>query len=121
MNTLEALIKELEESLLHTDVRTNPDILNKLLAEDFEEIGVTGKVTSREEVIDWLVNKEQNVRWSLNNFRVKQITPDMVVAIYEAKKETLQPHQSKASMRSSIWKLFGDQWKMVFHQGTRIE
>lgn len=121
MKTLENQIKSLEEKLLHSDVRSNPEILDELLAEKFEEIGVTGSVTSRQEVIDWLKNKEKHIRWSLDNFRLKQIAPGIILCHYEAKKQEVIENKSKVSMRSSIWKLYGNQWKMVFHQGTRIE
>jgi hypothetical protein len=26
-----------------------------------------------------------------------------------------------ASLRSSIWQRYGDEWKMIFHQGTKCE
>jgi len=119
MNKIEELIKELEETLLHSDVRKNPEILNELLDENFEEIGSLGIVSSRSEVINWLVTKEKDMRWSLDEFRVRQLTPELVLAIYQANKIG-KGKTSKGSIRSSIWKCYGDKWKMVFHQGTRI-
>jgi hypothetical protein len=62
MNNIKEHIKNLEEKLLHSDVRKNPEILNELLSEDFEEIGSIGKISSREEVIDWLVTKEKDIK-----------------------------------------------------------
>ena len=62
MNNIKNHIKELEEKLLHSDVRKNPEILDDLLGEDFEEIGSIGKVQSREEVINWLVTKEKDIK-----------------------------------------------------------
>ena len=120
MKSIKEHIKELEEELLHSDVTKNPEILNDLLGEDFEEIGSIGKISSREEVINWLVTKEKNIKWSLNEFRVRELAPDMVLAIYSANKNEHQGSASKGSMRSSIWKLYGDKWKMIFHQGTKI-
>lgn len=120
MTTLLNTIKALEETLLHTDVRSNPAILSELLAEELEEIGVTGNITSREAVVDWLTNKEKDIKWSLSDFQIKQLTPDIVIAMYKAQKIQLNEKSSSCSMRSSIWQLFGEQWKMVFHQGTRI-
>ena len=112
--------KELEERLLHTDVRKNPELLNELLGEDFEEIGSIGKVSSREEVIDWLVTKEKDIQWSLSEFRIRELTPELVMTIYEANKRDQINSNSNGSIRSSIWKNYDGKWKMIFHQGTKI-
>lgn len=121
MKTIKNQIRELEEKLLHEDVRSNPEILIELLADDFEEIGVSGKIISRQEVIDWLVNKERDIQWSLDNFRVKELSPNVVFSLYEAKKKDISKNTTRGSMRSSIWKLHGKQWKMIFHQGTQVK
>ena len=121
MDPIENKIKELEEKLLHSDVRENPEILKQLLSDEFEEIGSNGKISSREDVIDWLLNKEKNISWSLSDFRIKKITSDIVISIYRARKIISNDNVSNGSMRSSIWKFSDSQWKMIFHQGTKIE
>ena len=120
MKNIRNHIKELEEKLLHSDVRKNPEILNELLSEDFEEIGSIGKTSSREEVVKWLVTKEKDVKWSLNEFRIRELAADLVLAIYVAKKQQIQNNNSNGSIRSSIWKLSGGKWKMIFHQATKL-
>ncbi len=118
MNNIKNHIKELEERLLHTDIRKNSTILTELLSDDFEEIGSDGKISTREEVIEWLVNKEKNIKWSLNNFRIKELSPELILATYIAIKKNQS--NSSGSIRSSIWKKFAGNWKMIFHQGTKI-
>ena len=120
MNSIKEHIKNLEEKLLHSDIRKNSKILNELLSDDFEEIGSIGKTSSREEVINWLVTKEKNIKWSLSEFRVRELAPNLVLAIYRAHKNEHQNSSSKGSIRSSIWKLCSGKWKMIFHQGTKI-
>ena len=120
MKNLKDHIKHLEEKLLLSDVRKNPEILHELLSEDFEEIGSMGKTSSREAVINWLVTKEKDIQWSLSEFRVRELGPDLVLAIYLARKTGKHSGGSKGSMRSSIWKLCDGHWKMIFHQGTKI-
>ncbi|MGD8567628.1 MAG: DUF4440 domain-containing protein [Gammaproteobacteria bacterium] len=120
MKNIEARIKALEEKLLHSDVRKNPQLLDELVAPEFEEIGSNGKVTSREQVIDWLLTKEQDVRWSLTEFRIRQLSPDMVLAIYRARKNDIVNDSYKGSIRSSLWKRTGERWQIVFHQGTKV-
>ncbi len=122
MEQLATLIKQLELKLLHTDMRVNPSVADALLSEEFEEIGNDGRVQSRQAVIEWLLHKDAQQRWSLEDFRIKMLSNDVVMAIYRAVKmnaslETyLKP--SKASLRSSIWRRHGDSWKMVFHQAS---
>ncbi len=118
MNNIKSHIKELEERLLHTDVRKNPTVLNELLSEEFEEIGSDGKISTREEVIEWLVNKEKNTTWSLNDFKIKELSSQLILATYIAIKNNQS--NSSRSIRSSIWKNTSGNWKMTFHQGTKI-
>jgi hypothetical protein len=120
MNKILDHIKALEEKLLHSDVRKNPEILNELLSEDFEEIGSSGKISSREQVIHWLITKEKDIQYSLNNFRIRELAPGLVLATYVANKKGILSSQSNGSIRSSIWRLSGENWKMIFHQGTKI-
>jgi len=118
MNNIENHIKELEERLLHTDVRKNSTILNKLLNDEFEEIGSDGKISTRKEVVEWLVNKEKNTIWSLNDFKIKKLSPHLILATYIAIKKNQS--NSSRSIRSSIWKNISGNWEMIFHQGTKI-
>lgn len=122
MKSLEEQIKTLELKLLHTDTGTDPSLFNALLSEDFEEIGNTGHINSRQEVINWLINKNNDDRWLLKNFRIKILSTDWVLAIYEAQKISNldSTSTSRGSLRSSIWKRHGDNWQMVFHQGSKI-
>ena len=120
MKNIEEHIKQLEQKLLHSDTRANPKILDELLADDFEEIGSIGQISSRKDVINWLVNKEKDIRWSLNEFRIKQLSPDLMLAIYRATKNENTGNASKGSIRSSIWKRTDKGWQMIFHQGTKL-
>lgn len=120
MKDIEKHIKKLEETLLQRNVRRNPDLLDELLDKDFEEIGSSGKITNRLQVMEWLLTKEKDVTWSLDGFRVRQLAPDLVLALYKATKIKNRVEVS-GSLRSSIWQRTGDRWKMVFNQGTRVQ
>lgn len=118
VENLHQKIKALEEMLLQKEVRSNQTILKELLAEDFQELGSNGCLYSRKDVIDWLANSENNTGWSLNDFRIKILSADLVLAIYKTKDPQID--SSKGSVRSSIWKRHGVHWQMAFHQGTKI-
>lgn len=119
MDQLVKKIQGLEERLLHEDMRENPLLLDELLAETLVEIGYSGDMSSREEVIDWLLNKPKNDRWSLSNFCVNLLSPDIVLAVYQAQKIDNSERASAVSTRSSIWKRHGLQWKLIFHQASK--
>jgi len=118
--SLESEIKQLEEQLLHSDLRSNPALLNELLSDDFEEIGTAGILNTRNDVVDWLLNKESNVHWSLTNFSLRELSDNLVLAKYHAKAN----NRNKVTHRSSLWKRVEFKatvkWQMVFHQGTPI-
>ena len=105
---------------MHSDVKANPAIIDELLSGDFEEIGSTGYAASRDEVVKWLQQKDSNDRWELQDFRIRSLSPDLLLAIYRAKKITLPTDASGGSLRSSIWQRCGGRWKMVFHQASKI-
>lgn len=114
-------IKRLELQLLHSDSTVLSSLLEVLLAKEFEEIGSHGNVSPRQEVVDWLLNKSPEDRWLLTDFRVKELSAGMVLAIYHA--EQIAGHRSiasKGSVRSSIWRHNTQGWQMVFHQATKI-
>lgn len=114
-------IKQLELKLLHSDMKVSPSLLDTLLAKEFEEIGDNGAVNTRQDVADWLLNKNPQERWLLTDFRVKELSAGLVLAIYHAKKVAGQKNfVSKGSVRSSIWKHNTQGWQIVFHQASKI-
>lgn len=106
MSQLAEQIQELEETLLHSDMQENPTLINELLAETFEEIGYSGGVTSRQAVVDWLLNKNKNDRWLLSDFKVSVLSADIVLAIYRAQKvkdgEQTRRHQPEVQFGSTM-------------------
>ncbi len=115
------IIKQLELKLLHSNFKVLPFLLDVLLANEFEEIASNGVVSPRQEVVDWLLNKNPEDRWILTGFRVKELSADLVLAIYQAEKVAGQKNiASKGSVRSSIWRHNTQGWQMVFHQASKI-
>ena len=118
--TLEQEIRILESHLLHADLTTDPELPEALLCEEFEEIGSSGWITGREQVIAWLKTKNRDERWEFTEFSVRILSPDLVLATYRATKAGQVDSVSKGSRRSSIWKRADNKWCMLFHQATRI-
>ena len=111
-------LKAQETSLLTSITRKNPEAISALLADNFQEFGSSGRVYSKQEIVAAL-QQESPVTLSLLNFKVTFLTPGVAHATYRSLKEEHSRPPTMA-LRSSIWVQEGDQWRMLFHQGTKI-
>jgi aminoglycoside 6'-N-acetyltransferase len=109
---LPKLIEVLEQSLLDSCVRQSTGQLNKLIADDFLEFGSSGKVYNKQECIK---PDETSRKFAVSEFKIKELSKDVTLATYKTTEDGI------AALRSSIWKRYGDEWKMIFHQGTKCE
>lgn len=115
--TLENQILFLENELLKPEVRSSADKIKSLLSEDFFEFTSSGKVYDYKPGDAFI--DEPGTGYEIVNFCAHMIADDNVLATYRAKKK--KPDGSEEySLRSSIWKRNGEDWKMVFHQGTQV-
>ncbi len=118
-DTLAETIKRLEKSLQLPDFRKNPAELNKLIADEFIEIGKSGKVWNKSGIIEVLIN-ESSTEITMTDFALSALSENLVLVIYTAGQITKDGSPEVKSMRSSIWKLFNNEWKIIFHQGTLL-
>lgn len=100
-------IRELEERLLDPAVRGSADALDRLVSDQFVEFGSSGRVYTKAEVIAQLL-ASPSVTVSVVDFRVLAVAPDVALATY----------RTPGSLRSSVWRREGGDWRIVFHQGT---
>lgn len=104
-------IQQLELSLLTPSVRKSLVQLNKLIANDFIEFGSSGKVYNKQ---DCMALDEKLREFKVIDFKIKELSKEVILATYK----TIE--NGDVSLRSSIWKHYGDGWQMVFHQGTKV-
>lgn len=105
-------ILALELALLKPEVRRSSEALRALLADDFFEIGSSGKILYQHEQIADLVLGD--VCMTIDHFHIKLLSEDIILATYRV----YNALNAQYSLRSSIWKRVDGQWKMHFHQGT---
>jgi hypothetical protein len=106
------LIRGLEEQLLQPEVRTSPESLAALLADEFIEIGSSGRVYSKQQIIDLLRHEGgQGSPPTLRDFSARRLAAEVILVTYNI--------VESQTIRSSVWKLIDGRWQMVFHQGTR--
>jgi len=107
-------IYELELSHLDPETRHSVKKLENLLADEFMEFGSSGKIYHRNDILKWLP-LESPRQFIIEDFSALILAEDIVLATYKLKSDAV------SSLRSSLWKFNGNEWKMVFHQGTKCE
>ncbi len=114
----ERLVVALEVGLLDPLVRSSPAQLEALIDEDFVEIGPTGTLHDKEQVIKLLLGEAGKASKTVlaEDFQVRWLADDMVLLTYR----TSHPYEvaPQKCIRSSIWKQRGSNWVLMFHQGT---
>jgi hypothetical protein len=111
--SVERLLEELERSLLEPSVRKS-GVVGRSLAEDFVEVGSSGRVLSKAQVVAAL-QAESQVPVSVSQFSVRVLAPNVALVTYRAHRQSEPPVQC---FRSSIWECRQGQWQLAFHQGT---
>jgi len=116
--TLFDQIISLERRLHRPEIRSSRPELDQLLSDDFQEFGASGKVYGKNEIINFLLD-DPGLELKVENEVVKLVAPTVCLVTYTSVKSV--GDSCTRSNRSSIWKWSDEAWKMVFHQGTRIE
>jgi hypothetical protein len=111
-------IRQLEEKLLTSNVRTCAEAVAALLADEFVEFGSSGRVFNKQQMIQSLKQDDGTCRRSLHDFETTLLAPGIVLAKYRASRDSGNGDAPIESLRSSIWKLIDGRWQIVFHQGT---
>ncbi len=107
-------LRELEESMWRTNTRFNREYMERTLSLDFFELGQSGRVYARKDILDALP-QEIKARLPLKHFKAHPITEDVVLVTYIS--ETVND-EVKIGNRSSIWMKTAKGWQLRFHQGT---
>lgn len=118
----DALLDELaalERTLFEPGIRRSAAALDRLLADDFEEIAATGAVFGKRRALERLP-EELPPTIRAERLRVRLLTADLAQVRYDASLE--RPGADvRRSRRSSLWRRDPEGWRMVFHQGTPLE
>ncbi|MDO3384492.1 hypothetical protein QWI17_01425 [Gilvimarinus sp. SDUM040013] len=117
---IEATIIELEKSLLTFEVRRSEVELRKRIAPEFKEIGASGAHFSLDDLLERLPAEQS---WSAvaQDFEFTQHSKDICQLVFRAFVKDCDSEKGTYSLRSSFWQKLDDGWKMIFHQGTKVE
>ena len=109
--TPEAIVESLERELLLPETRADLGRLGVLLHPDFTEIGSSGRLWTRDELMMELEESPDSTA-ELELLAADRLGDTAVLLTYRS--------HSRAGtvLRSSLWVLDGAQWRLRFHQGT---
>lgn len=110
---LTAAAWDAEQRLLDPAVRRDAAELGRLLADDFVEIGQSGRRWERAEIIDAVARDPGSAAGVIRERSSRMIAPDTVLLDY------LLRLDGRESRRSSVWRCAPD-LRMLFHQGTPL-
>ena len=89
-----------------------------MMADDFFEVGASGKKYPREFVLEALeLRLRSPVKEDLGvtDFACRRISKDVYLATYQ-----LEQAHNRLSRRSTLWQKSSGGWKALYHQGTLI-
>lgn len=119
MSTTTDCLRVLEESLLDPAVRRNREAVRGLLMEEFVEFGASGRVWSRDQILD-LLAEETFSPVRMEDFQCVLLGDDAALVTYRAVRDARgDTGAGTSSLRSSIWIRISGKWRCRFHQGTR--
>ncbi|UOQ50047.1 DUF4440 domain-containing protein [Gracilibacillus caseinilyticus] len=104
-------LRELEESHIQFEVRASREKLDSILADDFFEIGSSGRMFGKKECLESGVVL---MEMTLHNYQIQPLAEGVVLATYFITDKT----RKRNTLRSSIWKHIDGRWQLYFHQGT---
>ncbi|MDO9352807.1 MAG: DUF4440 domain-containing protein [Solirubrobacteraceae bacterium] len=111
-----AEVIDLELLLLKPTIRGDAETVRRLLREDFEEVGASGRHWHRDAIVDYL---EQHPGDGAEASQVDAtfLAPNVVLVTYAAR--SLGPDLA-ISRRSSVWVRDDGHWAIRYHQGTPV-
>jgi hypothetical protein len=110
-------LQYLEQSLLSPSVRRDRDRIVGMLADDFVEFGTSGKIWTREQVLEML-GSDESAAPEVEDLKCTAITESVVLVTYKTVRKNEATGKSSVTMRSSLWSMQAGIWQLRFHQGT---
>jgi hypothetical protein len=111
------LLQRHEQSLLDPALRRDRNRILDLLADDFVEFGASGRVWSRDQIVELLATEDFHPP-AMEEFQCCLVAPAVALVTYRTVRADAQTGTHAATLRSSIWMERDGEWKMRFHQGT---
>lgn len=119
-DTIKQQLIELEQLLVQPATRLSAELLNRYLADDFYEIGASGRCFGKADVLTRLPTETPPVI-TQQDFDCRVLADGLAQLTYRATIKRAENDAVAYSIRSSLYRLNGEEWRMLFHQGTACE
>jgi glyoxylase I family protein len=119
----------MEDSIINKIIQKENQLLDKadplsilvdLIDDEFIEIGSSATEYNKTAVVEWLKSNDQSERTG-SSFKAHQLSEGLILLTYISSIKDTPISETKYAIRSSIWRLRDDQWRMIFHQGTPMK
>jgi hypothetical protein len=92
-----------------------------LMSDDFWEVGASGRVYSRQYVLDVLEQRQRDSTWQegsfeTSDFQCRRLARDVFLVTYQ-----LLQQGTRLTRRSTVWQYSNSTWIALYHQGTIVE
>jgi len=109
-------LRELEPIFHRAAFGTSVEDFERRMAPDYWEVGASGKRYSRDFIVKGLEQHPpvdaEAAGWERSDFGLRRLGPDTYLLTY-----TLD-QKGRLTRRATIWQHVGEEWQIVFHQGT---
>jgi ribonuclease HI len=89
-----------------------------IIDDAFLEVGSSGRIWTRADILEMLVAAPPTERISIERFEVAELGGGVVLVLYDTAAQDPATGQMLRRHRSSIWIRDGDRYRLRFHQGT---
>jgi hypothetical protein len=111
-------LTDLETELFDPDTRRNRARLEALLHPQFFEIGRSGRVHTRDDVLTQLPNEREPAAIRAHGFALQTVSEDVMLLTYQSAQAASSGALERHTLRASVWKRSPNGWRIVFHQAT---
>jgi len=112
------IIIEMELKLLDKNIRNNKNELIKYISKEFIEYGASGRIYTYDDTISFLPIEEKQIEYKIIKMDSKTLSENIILLLYII--EINNGFENIITNRSSIWKKDNNNWKIIFHQGTKV-
>ena len=111
------LVIERELALLSFQVRRSAHHVNELLDPEFREIGASGRLWTRAQMVAALADDPYDGEGAIGATQMAGafVGPDVVLLTY------VSNWQGRRARRSSLWRRSAGVWRLLHHQGTLVD
>jgi hypothetical protein len=121
MDEITAQLFALEEALLDPAVRRDRARVSELVADDFVEFGSSGRVWTRDAILDLLEAEKNFIPPSVEEMACRSLGEGVMLVTYRTVRFNMDTGVRSTTLRSSVWTNGSRKWQIRFHQGTRAD